>query len=115
MRREASVASAALAYRRMAEEVRYRPAAPSDGFGNITVDLAELDLDEEARTYARDFLDAENTSTFFIGCSNFDTQHAMIFALEACRLLCGPDDGFKRAATLLEMAKRAIEAKQDGR
>ncbi len=36
----------------MAREARYRPAAPSDGFGNITVPEDELDLDAEARAYA---------------------------------------------------------------
>jgi hypothetical protein len=33
----------AVAYRLMSERGHYRPAAPSDGFGNITVPLRQLD------------------------------------------------------------------------
>lgn len=40
------------AYKMMAE-FRYWPAAPSDGFRNIRVPLAELDLDIEANECAQ--------------------------------------------------------------
>lgn len=38
------------AYRRMAAEAHYRPTAPSDGMGSITV---PLDLQAEATAYAK--------------------------------------------------------------
>jgi hypothetical protein len=55
----------AAAYRRMAAEARYRPAAPSDGLGGITVPVEQLGLDAEAIRYARNWwaemgLEAQN-------------------------------------------------------
>lgn len=46
----------ASAYRRMAEEADYRPGAPSDGMGNITVPSDELDIHDEIRRFTRSFL-----------------------------------------------------------
>jgi hypothetical protein len=40
------------AYRRMSEQARYPPAAPSDGVENITVPSEDLDLEAEAADYA---------------------------------------------------------------
>jgi hypothetical protein len=73
------------AYRRMADEGRYRPAAPSDGLGNITVPLESLDLDKEASEYARQWWEQEDECEFTVGCCNYPTRAATIFAIEAAR------------------------------
>lgn len=90
------------AYRRMADEARYRPQAPSDGLGNITVALEQLDLDEEAETYARHWWTQEDDGEFYIGCCNYPTRAATVFAIEAARCLCGAQDDV--ALELLRMA-----------
>jgi len=68
------------AYRRMAEGARYRPAAPSDGFGNITVPFEDLNLDEEAAKYAARWMTEEDEGVFRLGCCDFSTRAAAIFA-----------------------------------
>ncbi len=100
-------------YRRMAEEGRYRPMAPSDGFGNITVPVEELDLDAEARDYAVRWTREEDVAAFHIGTCNYATRPVMILAVEASRLTCS-GDADQDALTLLRMAvaemERVIEA-----
>lgn len=91
------------AYVRMADEARYRPQAPSDGFGNITVPLEDLDLEDEARRYAERWWREEDEGDFVIGLANYSTRPAMIFALEAARCTCsGTADDV--ALRLLRMA-----------
>jgi hypothetical protein len=94
------------AYRQMAA-IGYRPAAPSDGIGGITVPLRELDLDAEATKYARRFLAEENDRQFWVGCSKGGTQRAFVWAVEAARLMCGFPT--PRAARLLRMAADEYE------
>lgn len=96
------------AYRLMASRCRYRPAAPSDGFGHITVPPNELDLDAECLDYARQWWAEEDDLKFYIGCCNYDTRPATIFAIEAARNLCAGSDGDELARKLLEMALEAM-------
>jgi hypothetical protein len=97
------------AYQVMAEILHYRPAAPSDGFGNITRPLEELDLDAEARHYAARWDEQESTGEFLIGCTDYSLAPATVFVIEAARLLCsGPWSG-PWARKLLEMALDEIE------
>jgi len=77
------------AYRRMASEARYRPAAPSDGFGNITVPIEELDLDAEIATYCERFTAEEDEGEYRIGCTTWETAIATVFTIEAARCFCG--------------------------
>jgi hypothetical protein len=98
------------AYRRMAREARYRPAAPSDGLGNITVPSAELDLDAEARQYAAQWQEQEDTGVFALGCANWSERRAMVFALEAARLCCSGFDGPVYARRLLRLALKEMGA-----
>jgi hypothetical protein len=97
------------AYRAMAE-VGYRPAAPSDGFGNITVPLAETDIDQEVQQYARRFVDEEESDTYWAGCTHGEFLRAAVWTLEAFRLMNGGrfwgDDerGPTLVPTLLRMA-----------
>jgi hypothetical protein len=78
------------AYRRMATEARYRPAAPSDGMGNMVMPEAELLLDEEAATYARRWLAAEDEDgAFDVGTPDVEARPALVFTVEAARLTAG--------------------------
>jgi hypothetical protein len=106
------VENLANAYRAMAEQAHYRPAAPSDGMGNITVPLDELDLDEEAHEYAVEWLTEEHDDTFFIGCTDFALAPATVFAIEAARNLCAGLLGVETARRLLAMALAELDAKQ---
>ena len=74
------------AYRRMASDARYRPAAPSDGLGHIVAPLDTLDLDREASDYAHRWREEEDTLKFFIGSADFRLRETMVYAIEAARL-----------------------------
>jgi hypothetical protein len=95
------------AYRRMDQEARYRPAAPSDGFGNIPFPLEELDIDEEATRYAHAWHSDEDRGAYWIGSCDFAARPATIFAIEAARLMCGL--GREPALRLLRMAVAELE------
>lgn len=101
------------AYRAMARHAKYRPAAPSDGMGNITVPRDQLDMEHECRGYARRWAEEEDTQTFRIGCCNFPTRPATIYTVEAARLMCGVAD--EEALRLLKMAVAELEAVIAGR
>ena len=94
------------AYRQMASVARYRPAAPSDGFGNITATATELNLDRECETYARDWSRSEDSREFWIGCCDSRTREATVYAVEAARNLCGCEPAVARR--LLQMAINAL-------
>lgn len=95
----------AATYRLMAGKGRYRPAAPSDGYGHITVLAAELDIDAEIRDYAASWWSAEDTLEYHLGCPDFSLRPAMILAVEAARACCGADR--ELAARLLALALEA--------
>lgn len=99
------------AYRRMAQEAQYRPAAPSDGMGNITVPFAELEVGIEAREYANRWWQAEDAGDYVIGYPSFERRPALIFTVEAARVICGSTDetGIATAARLLRMAATELE------
>jgi len=96
------------AYRRMSTEAKYRPSAPSDGFGNITAPIERLDLEAEAGKYVDQWWNEEDNWEFFIGCCDFRTRSATIFAIEAARLMCG---GFSVGAALKLISMAAGELK----
>jgi hypothetical protein len=91
------------AYRQMAKDALYRPAAPSDGMGNIS---SQGDLDQEARDYAARYWADEKQQKFWVGCPNFPDRPALIWIIEAARVLNGGDPA--RARKLLEMADAAL-------
>jgi hypothetical protein len=100
------------AYRQMAKLAKYRPAAPSDGFGNITRELDDPeDLEQESWRYAKRLYEQDEKALFEIhGCSNFDTNRALIYLLEAAQILCsGSRDDL--ALKLLNMAIKDIKTK----
>lgn len=96
-------------YARLADEARYRPAAPSDGFGNITVPREELDLVQEQWDYAQAWHGEEDSLQYHVGSPNFSERPALIFLIEAARNLCGMD--YALARTLLRMALAELEGK----
>lgn len=75
-------------YCRMADEARYRPAAPSDGMGNIT---GPLDMDTEIRTYTASWRAEEDAMNYPLGCPEYKLRPAMVLAVEAARACCGAD------------------------
>jgi hypothetical protein len=91
------------AYLRMAHEAKYRPAAPSDGCGNI-----QGRLWSEAVQYAVQFLREEDTGSFRIGCSDFRTAQAFCWTIEAARLLASGDGGNAAALAILRMAANEV-------
>jgi hypothetical protein len=107
------------AYLKMALHARYRPAAPNDGFGGITLTAAQLKnrkrLYEEAKAYAAEFIKGDNSCQFWIGCTDFDTNIASVFVIEAARLLCSGVIGDDVAVQLLDMAIDEIKKVQRAR
>ncbi len=104
-----SRAQVADAYKKMAVEARYRPAAPSDGLGNIPFPDAELDLDAEAVDYAERWGNEEDSGDFHVGSANFPTRPAMMYCIEAARLLASGSDGDEYAERLLRLAIAELE------
>jgi hypothetical protein len=96
------------AYLQMARQANYRPQAPSDGFCNIQLTPTELhDPDRlwlEATGYALHFSAEEDGHSFWIGCSDFRTNKAFMWSIEAARLLAAGDFGRDAALKLLRMA-----------
>jgi hypothetical protein len=95
------------AYRQMATEARYRPAAPSDGFGNITAPLADLDLDAESEAYARAWWAEEDSLSFHVGCCEYQTREATVYLIEAARALCAGNRALGHA--LLRLAASSLD------
>jgi hypothetical protein len=97
----------------MAEHANYRPAAPGDGCGHTYLSREEARdpkrLAAEATDYARRFDAEESDLSFTIGCSNYSTNRALVFVIEAARSLCGGKDDL--ALDLLEMAVAEVKAK----
>ena len=83
----------------------YRPAAPSDGFGNIQLSLDQCKNRERLYTEAI-IAREEDGRSFNIGCSNYSTNRAFVLCIEAARLLAGGGD--TSAVKLLKMAIRQI-------
>lgn len=98
------------AYLLMANEARYRPTAPSDGFGHITVSERELNLEKEQSDYARSWWEQEEKQSFELGCCDFVTRPIVIFAIEAVQNLNAGITGTECGLKLLEMAIQHLKA-----
>lgn len=93
------------AYHKMAAEIRYRPAAPSDGHGNVTAAEEDLDLDAEARDYAIAWRREEDNRRFWVGCPDYHDRPALVYIVEAARNLCGMAPGLARELLLMALAE----------
>lgn len=97
------------AYKAMAKTARYRPQAPSDGVGNITTPLRQLNLNREATEYAKNWWDCEeHEHRHYMGFPDFEARSAFIYVLEAGRCISGMD--YRPAVALLKMAIAELEA-----
>lgn len=98
------------AYLMMARVARYRPEAPGNGFGDVTLSKEQiadvLRLKMEAASYAKQFISGAEMS-YFVGVPNYETNRALVFVIEAARCLCGVQDDV--AAKLLKMALAEIK------
>ena len=96
----------------MMARAKYRPSAPSDGFGNIHLSTEEYNnearLYQEAVRYAAAFNQEEDSDVFHIGCSNWETNRAFILSIEAARLLASGSDGDEYALRLLRLAMKEV-------
>jgi hypothetical protein len=102
------------AYFAMAMMANYRPEAPGDGCGGIDLSDEQLKnpnvLYSEASRYAVDFIHHEDEGgKFDIGVSHYETNRALIFCIEACRLLCAAQT--ELAKKLIGMAALELEDK----
>jgi len=100
------------AYRLMASR-HYRPAAPCDALGTITVPVAELNIDQEIRKYASGWWQSEDERRFWIGCPNFPARVAMILTIEAARLMCSCENDL--ADELLKLARDELRRAESRR
>jgi hypothetical protein len=100
------IEQAASAYLKMDKQAKYRPGAPSDGFGNIT---GHGNLHKEAYVYGEQWDKSEETFEYFIGCGDSQTREALIFTVEAAKNLCAGRLGDHVALKLLKMAVRELE------
>jgi hypothetical protein len=92
----------------------YRPMAPSDFFGNITAELEDLDLDDEARRYALQWWEEERRMAFDIGLTYFTNRPALIFLIEAARALSAGQNNL--AMKLIRLAQADLrEIKKQGK
>jgi hypothetical protein len=98
---------------RMMVKTGYSPAAPSDGLGDITISDAERDVNREAAEYAEQWWEQEDDLRFDIGCCNYDTRPATIYAIEAARLMCGGNLFDRLALQLLRLAVEELEARPE--
>jgi hypothetical protein len=94
------------AYKIMWRKARYRPAAPGDGCGHVNLtkqELADQDrLEQEATDYAWRFMEEDDKHVYVIGCSNYTTNRALVYTIEAARALTGAADDL--AIDLLQLA-----------
>lgn len=91
------------AYIEMATQAHYRAEA---GEGATDDD----DLDDEAARYATRFIAEEQTADFHIGVSDYTTNRALVYSIEAARQLCCGALGANHALKLLEMAVAEVSA-----
>jgi hypothetical protein len=100
------------AYVRMAEVGDYRPQAPGDGVGGVYLTPEQCAdpalLAKEAVAYARRLSAEEDTGSYRIGCTNFSSNRAFVWTIEAARSLCGAADDV--AIELLTMALAEVRA-----
>lgn len=92
-------------------KAEYRPAAPGDGMGSVNLTPEQLAddaiLQAEADQYANEFIKEEdNGGMFTIGVSKYESNRALVFTIEAARLMCGGAN--EEAMELLRYAKEEL-------
>lgn len=97
-------------YGKMAKTAHYRPAAPGDGMGNVSV---VGPLPAEAATYASVWWEEEDSGVYNLGYPDYQLRPALIYIVEAARCMNGMDLGTARK--LLRMAGAEMAAMEEGR
>jgi len=97
------------AYLMMASKAHYRPAAPGDGVGGVDLSDEQIaspaHLEKEAEKYAAAFRKEEDSRRFHIGSSNFSTNRAFVYTIEAARSLAGAKDDLARELLVMAVAE----------
>jgi len=101
------------AYIEMANKARFRPEAPSDGFGTALLDEAELQsesvLHEEAARYATGLAKQDDKGDFDLsGCTNFEQNRLFVYLLNAARLCFSGNVTLPTIKSLLKLANDEI-------
>jgi hypothetical protein len=91
------------AYVEMAMQANYRPESSGAASGDD-------DLQDEAESYAKRFVAEEETTNFHIGVSDYTSNRALVYTIEAARLLCCGALGVNHGLKLLEMAVAEVKA-----
>jgi hypothetical protein len=93
----------------------YRPAAPGDGCGSISLTRKQLAdpvrLEREAQAYADNYIKEEDRGQVWMGCADLRLAQAKVYAIEAARLLCGvvvPSSTGRYALKLLKLAQAEL-------
>jgi hypothetical protein len=106
------------AYRAMATAARFRPKAPSDGFGNIEwgYDLEDPKLlTLEALEAAKEFEQEDNACEHRIhGCVTANHAGALYLVLRAADLLCFGGSAEHSARETLRLALRELDGVAEG-
>lgn len=71
---------------------------------NAKITFGPLMSEAEAARYAAEFYREDEATTFNLGCTDFQTSRAAVFAVEAIRLLNAGTDGVLGAVALLQLA-----------
>ena len=99
-------------YRRMAEELNYRPEAPSDGMGNITVPIEECVLEDEQAAYAQHWWAEEESRRYTIGVPHYPYRPTLIASVEAAKACCSAGPEVIRETLLF--ALRLLDEAEEG-
>jgi hypothetical protein len=101
--------------------IKYRPGAPSDGLGSVYLSKEEAQdkalLEHEATDYAIDFYLREQRfletaeQCLWVGRSNFETNRAFMWIVEAARMTMSSTD----EPIALKLLKKAIAEIEDVR
>jgi len=72
--------------------------------------MGDLNLQRECEDYERRWDEEEDSNSFHIGCCDYSTRPATIFAIEAARALCGTNNDL--AIDLLRLALDELTEKE---
>jgi hypothetical protein len=97
------------AYRQMAQRTQYRPLARTDGQGHLLP--WQSDLETEAAQYAEHWAKQEVTQKgFWVGCGEYPARSALIFVIEAARLLAATQFSPANITTARRLLRLALAA-----
>ena len=78
-------------------------------------DSSQSRFDDEATAYAASFIAQEDDLRFVIGVSDYPTVKALVYTIEAAKMLCAGAPGIERARRLLDMARKEAGSNGEGK